>query len=189
MDRERINELILEYPDGELTESERALVEKSVAASAEHAAFQRRALSTWDLLALASRAEPRPGYITDFWNSVAAEEEKGRENFFGLLSFLRASPLRWASVAAMAVVLLVGVFTLNYYGVGPGADFVASLQGDIDRGTSALLDVERTLLEEPASALEVYGPWDSELYTYGGSIELEYGFNDLVRPAGLGSIY
>ena len=190
MGRDKIKGLILEYPDGDLTEPELALVESSLKGSSRYAEIHEKSQKLWSLLESSEELTPTGNYITKFWNSASMEEEKGSRSIWGFLNIFADFPRKWASVAALSVVVVISAFTLNIFDANSPNDVILA-EEELQKQTELIIDIERTMLDEPTNALEIYGPWEEEYKTYGGDFEREYyyRYNDLVRPVDFGNIY
>ena len=120
----------------------------------------------------------------------SSEEEKRSQSIWGFLNVFADFPRKWASVAALSIVVVISVFTLNIFDAN-SPNGVILAEGELQKHTELIIDIERTMLDEPTTALEIYGPWEEEYKTYGVDFErsYDYRYNDLVRPVDFGNIY
>ncbi len=191
MERNKIRELILEYPDGDITELERQLVEKHLRSSPESREFFDRSQRLWALMDEWEEIEASSDYVSRFWQRVAIEEGKAYSRLVHLLSSFKF-PL--GAAAMLTVVLLVTVISLDHFegkisknNITPPTETLS----EVDLTENKLLEeVDTTISTEPTQVLEIYGPWgEFREFETGGIQQSESSVNTLIRSADYGSIY
>jgi hypothetical protein len=157
MSCESIKELILEYPDGDLTQGEKIQVETHLRECKGCNLFYRQSSELWDLLGRWGGVEPEKDFVATFWDRVSEEDiKKGK----GVLDFLKDWKLGWAVAVAVAVILVVSVISFNVF--QPDIAKVVITERDIE-DEELLIRLERVTSRDTAKSLEVYGPWGGKI--------------------------
>jgi Predicted transmembrane transcriptional regulator (anti-sigma factor) len=147
---ENFKELILEYPDGELSQSERLRVETHLRECEGCDLLFKQVNGVWNLLDRWDGIEPEGDFVAKFWDRVSEGEVRG-----GILDFFRNWRSGWAIAVSVAVILIVSIISINVF-ESDRADVVFT---EIDRADEELLiKLERVTSRETAKSLEVYGP-------------------------------
>jgi len=187
-----IEELLMEYPDGDLGDIERKFVEKSLEESHTLRAFYERSRRVWELLDAWEEVEPSPGYVARFWNRLESEENGKRNFVLSAISSLRFGLGAAALVATLVVASLIALNAFNARGpagVEVGRNVAATGVAGTARKSEDLLLLDAASTDSQQS-LDLYGPWESPADSQTqGDTEGESTFYDIVRPADYGSLY
>ena len=207
MELEKIKQLIMEYPDGDISEMERSLVEKFLEDSTEYELLYSASRRLDGLMDKWTEIEPSTDYVSTFWRRMEAEEEEEaglnlKEFWSGLKESILGFRLSFGVAAVVTSVLILGVLIgarnmgfLNESIVGTRiAAVLNSPRSDTTEKSDStenklLEEVDSTISAEPAQGLEIYGPWDEYSNETGGIRQGEGSFNTLIRTADYGNIY
>ncbi|MCH8030096.1 MAG: hypothetical protein IH874_09230 [Candidatus Dadabacteria bacterium] len=184
MDSKKIVELILEYPEGEISEANKMELKRHIRENLGYSELYEQSKGLWKLMEEWRDIEPSDDYLVKFWNRVT-EEEEARAHWFGrFLGILRFN-LGW-SAAAIVTFLVLGVVSL--YVFNTGTEMTLS-EADL-KDNEALIDVEKAISTESSKPLELYGPWNEldNPETGDASVD-ETHSSDLIRPVDFGDIY
>jgi hypothetical protein len=194
MDR-KIKELILEYPDGDISASEKRLVESVLENSPEYKSFYYASKMLWSVMDEWKGIEPRGDFVSAFWERLSQDEERRLSSRLG---FLAGFKLRLGSAALISILVVTSIIGLRMFGATEGGEGMKVESGSVEKIISdkdkfddqLLLEVDTTISKEPSEPLEVYGPWE-ELGEpqSGGTGKVESSFNPFIRPVDYGSLY
>lgn len=195
MDIKKIKELLLEYPDGDITEQEKTTVERTIHESREHLEFYKASQRTWRLMDKGHGIEPSTDYVSRFWNRVAEEESKRANWLTGILDVFRLSP-GWS---AAAVVIIAVFASFLYFDTPENAESLNTAKNDTQPPKTAvvassnedlqnMLDAERVALNEPLESHHAFGPLEVKPDIIKGETEFESAFNSFIRPVNFGDI-
>src|ERR1700752_555338 len=111
MECKEIKELILEYPDGDLSQSERLRVEMHLKECEVCTLLLDESHQVWNLMDKWDGIEVKGDFISKFWNRVSEEGTRKR----GVMDFFKNWKLGWVYVAATVVILIMSFILVNYF--------------------------------------------------------------------------
>jgi predicted anti-sigma-YlaC factor YlaD len=153
---EKIKELILEYPNGDLTQIERMQVETHLRECADCSLFLNGSHHVWNLMDMWDGVEVGETFVAKFWDRVSHEDtRKG-----GIIEFFRNWKLGWTYAGALVVIVIVSVILLNFFESGR----TKVVFTEMDKADEKLLiDFDEAISREDEQSLDVYGPWDEPI--------------------------
>jgi hypothetical protein len=154
---EKIKELILEHRIRDLDQSEKLKLDTHLGECKECDSLFRHSNEVWNLLDKWESIEPREGFLTEFWNRVLEEDTKKKESTF---DFFRNWKLIWAPVAALTIIVIVSVISLDIF-QPKLAEVVFTAEDEEDE--KLLIELDRAISRETAESLDIYGPWNEEI--------------------------
>ena len=155
MECKDVKELIIGYSSGDISESEKTVVDRHISTCTGCEQYFMRSQKLWDTLDVWEEVEPKAEFVTEFWQKVDSEEEKAGAGLFG---WLRGFRPKLAVSGALATVMIVGVFTFAL--LGPGAIDEVFRGGD-ENDEMILSELDRATNSETTELLAIYGPWDN----------------------------
>lgn len=161
MECKSVKEMIVRYSSGDLTGSDKAIVERHIDECACCMEYFMSSQKLWDTLDAWEDIEPSGQFVTEFWSKVSEEEDKAAS---GILGWLRGFKPRLAVSGALATVLMVGIFTFALFGPG---DIENLFRGGDERDEMILSELDRATSTETTELLAIYGPWDNSYGAYG----------------------
>lgn len=194
MDR-KIKELILEYPDGDISVSEKRLVESVLEKSPEYRGFYYASKKLWRVMDEWEGIEPRGDFVSVFWERLSREEDR---RLAKRLDFLASFKLRLGSAAFLAILLVVSIISFRIFNTTESGKVVKAQSESVEKvisdkdelGNQLLLEVDTTISREPSEPLEIYGPWEELGEPQpGGTEKVESNFNPFIRTVDYGSLY
>src|SRR5919198_3063628 len=154
---QNIKELILEYPDGDLTKGEKLQVETHLRECKECNLFFAQSNEVWNLLDMWDGVETEKNFVSEFWDRISEEDRsKGK----GIFDFFRDWKYGWGVVAAVIIILFIGIFSVNNF--HPRRASVVFTEMD-RKDDELLIRLDNVTSRDTARALEIYGPWDEEI--------------------------
>jgi anti-sigma-K factor RskA len=146
-----IKEFIFEYPDGDLSQSERLEVEVHLKECRDCSLFFNESHQVWDLLDKWDGIETEGDFVAKFWNRFSENDKSG------ILDSLRNWKLNWAAAAAVVFILVMSVIGVS--------DFESNRTNVVfterDKADEELLvGFDKSLSVEESKSLDIYGPWD-----------------------------
>jgi hypothetical protein len=149
---EEIRELFHEYTARGLDQDQKLWVESHVRDCEDCGLFFRESNELWNILDNWDRVEPGDDFVAGFWKRVSEEDVKKNK----ILDFFRNLKLNWALGAALAVIMVVSVITLNVFH-SDRANVVFTENDEADE--ELLIKLDKAISRETATALDIYGPW------------------------------
>ncbi|MER3446799.1 MAG: hypothetical protein C4291_08125 [Candidatus Dadabacteria bacterium] len=153
---EKIRELILEYPNGDLTQIENMEVEVHLRECADCRSFLDESHRVWNLMDMWDGVDVNEGFITKFWDRVSHEDKRKG----GIMEFFRNWKPAWAYATALAVIVIVSVILFNFFESGR-TNIVFTERDRADE--RLLIDFDKSISKEGGQSLDVYGPWDEPI--------------------------
>lgn len=150
---EKIKELILEYPYGDLTQTEKMQLETHLRECADCTLFLNESRYVWNLMDEWDGVEVGGNYVTKFWDRVSHEDTKKD----WIMDFFRSWKLGWTYAAALAVIVIVSVILFNFF-ESSRTNIVFTERDKTDE--RLLIDFDKAISREDGQSLDVYGPWD-----------------------------
>lgn len=151
-----IKELILEYPNGDLTQNEKMQVEAHLRECPDCSLFLDESRHVWNLMDMWDGVDVGGNFITKFWDRVSHEDtSKG-----GIMGFFRKWKPGWTYAAALAVIVIVSVILFNFFESGR-TNIVFTERDRADE--KLLIDFDKSISKEGGQSLDVYGPWDEPI--------------------------
>ncbi len=153
---EKIKELILEYPGGDLTQIEKMQVEAHLRECADCALFLKESHDVWNLMDMWDGIEVRENFVARFWDRVS-HEDTGK---VGIIEFFKNWKLGWAYGTALAVIVVAVVMWFGFF--EPSRTKVVFTERD-KADEKLLVDFDKAISREDGQSLDVYGPWDEPI--------------------------
>jgi len=151
IDEKTINQ-IEGYFSGELSDEESKNLLSKVHDSDELKEHFEESEKLWNYMNSLESIEPSTDYITRFWKTVSADEEKQNRSLFQF-NFLNK---KWKFVSSLAVFLILSTIIIN--------NFVLEEEksGFVYEADDELLvdNLEEALSKNTPDVLNVYGPWE-----------------------------
>jgi hypothetical protein len=156
MECKEIKDLILEYPDGDLSQSERLQVEMHLKECGECSLFLDESHQVWNLMDKWDGIEAKGDFISKFWNRVSEEGTRKR----GVMDFFKNWKLGWIYVAATVVILIMSFVLVNFFQF----DRTGVSLSEMDKADERLLiEFDKAISREGGQSLDVYGPWNEPI--------------------------
>ena len=152
----RIKELILEYPNGDLTQTEKMEVEVHLRECEDCALFFNESHQIWNLMDEWGGVDVGGNFVTKFWDRVSHEDSRKS----GIMDFFRNWKLGWTYAAALAAIVILGVILLNFFEFGR-TNIVFTERDKADE--KLLIDFDKAISKEEGQSLDLYGPWDEPI--------------------------
>ena len=156
MECEKIRELILDYSDGDLNQSDKLGVEKHLKECKECNIYFEQSHKVWNLLDNWHTVEIKNDFIPRFWDRVTTEDRK-KGNAFDFFRNLRPNLI---SGGVGVIILILVVFLVNI--LVSHHDNIVFTEGDRS-DEELLIEFDRSITKETAEPLEIYGPWSDEI--------------------------
>jgi predicted anti-sigma-YlaC factor YlaD len=153
---EKIKELILEYPNGDLNQTEKMRVEAHLKECADCTLFLNGSHYVWNLMDGWEDVEVGENYVTKFWDRVS--HEKTKKDW--IMEFVTNWKLGWTYAVALAVIVIVSVVLFNFFESGR-TNIVFTEMDQADE--KLLIDFDKAISREDWQSLDVYGPWDEPI--------------------------
>ena len=153
MECEKIKELILEYPNWDLTRTEKMQVEVHLRECEDCALFFNESHQIWNLMDEWGGVDVGENFVTKFWDRVSHEDSRKS----GIMYFFRNWKLGWTYAAALAVIVIVSVILFNFFGSSRTSIVFTERDKTDER---LLIDFDKAISREDGQSLDVYGPWD-----------------------------
>lgn len=153
MECEKIRELILDYSEVDLNQSDKLGVEKHLKECKECNIYFEQFHKVWNLLDNWHTVENKNDFIPRFWDRVTTEDKK-KGNVFDFFRNLRVNLV----AGGVGVIMLISVVFLFNIFVSHHDNIVFTEEDRSDE--ELLIEFDRSITKETAESLEIYGPWD-----------------------------
>jgi len=156
MECEKIRELILDYSEGDLNQSDKLGVERHLKECKECNIYFEQSHKVWNLLDNWHTVQIKNDFIPGFWDRVTTEDKK-KVNVF---DFFRNLRVNLVSGGVGVIILILVVFLVNI--LVSHHDNTVFTEGDRS-DEELLIEFDRSITKETAESLEIYGPWSDEI--------------------------
>ena len=156
MECEKIRELILDYSEGDLNQSDKLGVERHLKECKECNIYFEQSHKVWNLLDNWHTVGIKNDFIPRFWDRVITEDRK-KGNVFDFFRNLRVNLI---SGGVGVIILILVVFLVNIL-VSHHENIVFTEEDRSDE--ELLIEFDRSITKETAESLEIYGPWSDEI--------------------------
>lgn len=153
MECEKIRELILDYSEGDLNQSDKLGVERHLKECKECNIYFEQSHKVWNLLDNWHTVEIKNDFIPRFWDRVTTEDKKKGNAF----DFFRNLRVNLVSGGVGVIILILVVFLVNIL-VSHRENIVFTEKDRADE--ELLIEFDRSITKETTESLEIYGPWD-----------------------------
>jgi hypothetical protein len=150
---EKIRELILEYSEGNLNQSDKLEVESHLRECKGCNLYFGQSDKVWNLLDKWDTLDTKDDFIPRFWDRVSEEDTKGG----GVFDFFRNLRVDLVAGVVGVIMLILTVFLVNIF-VSHNENIVFTEEDRADE--ELLIEFDKAITKETPDSLEVYGLWD-----------------------------
>jgi hypothetical protein len=152
----KVKELILDYSEDDLDQSDKLEVEKHLTICNECNVYYEQSYKVWNMLDKWDAVDVKDNFISKFWDKVSTQDSKT----ISIFHFLRYSRVNLIGGLVGVVVLILGVFFANTF-VSHRYNIVFTEEDKFDE--ELLIEFDKAVSKETVELLDVYGPWDEKI--------------------------